>query len=387
MAKSIGQPRKRVKNGMDVLTASVKRMEEIYAEGHRVVVSFSGGKDSTILLEVCAIAATNTNRLPVEVVYQDEEIVFPGTHEFVERTANRHDVELNWLLMEQPGMNCYNRASPYWWAFDRRLDSSEWVSTPPEYAQHIDDKSIIRMTHPDRFPPEEGKNLYAAIGLRTAESRGRLLAIFSSRGHLTKPMPWGTHNVRPVYDWNDGSVWKFIKEFDLDYNKAYDVFMKLGCKGRGLRIGPPTMNPHGAGNLQRAAAAWPQWFEKVCGRLDGVRNVVNYGKRVIQPNRRNNETWEQCFWRECVEGAPDWIAERAKLAVQRYTTSHSRHATTPFPEVKACGICSGAVGSWKKMTHAMWNGDPHSFKARRLKMVEPEFFREDAGKWFGPASW
>jgi len=73
----------------NVMEMAIERMEALYRDGHRVVVSFSGGKDSTCVLEVCLIAARRTGRLPVDVMMQDEEVGFPGVFEFAERTAQR----------------------------------------------------------------------------------------------------------------------------------------------------------------------------------------------------------------------------------------------------------------------------------------------------------
>ena len=107
--------------GKTVLDEAVDRMAVLYEEGHRIVVSFSTGKDSTVALEVCIMAAAQTGRLPVEVVMRDEEIMFPGTYEFAERTAARPDVDMTWLVASQPMINVFNRQSPYFWVFDPDL--------------------------------------------------------------------------------------------------------------------------------------------------------------------------------------------------------------------------------------------------------------------------
>ena len=86
-----------VKTGRDVFDEAVDRMTSLYSEGHRVVVSFSGGKDSTICLELARIAAAATGRRPVEVVMRDEEIMLPGTFEYCERVAEMPDVDFNWV--------------------------------------------------------------------------------------------------------------------------------------------------------------------------------------------------------------------------------------------------------------------------------------------------
>ena len=98
---------------IDVFSAALDRIEGLYRAGHRVVVSMSGGKDSTVCLEMAILAAGNTGRLPVEVVVRDEEIMFPGTYEYMERVADRPEVDMNWLLAEQPVINIFDRTCPY----------------------------------------------------------------------------------------------------------------------------------------------------------------------------------------------------------------------------------------------------------------------------------
>lgn len=377
-------PRKRT--GTTVLDEAVNRMIPLYEAGHRVVVSFSTGKDSTVALEVCIMAASMTGRLPVEVVVRDEEIMFPGTYEFALRTAERPEVSMHWLVANQPVINVFDRANPYFWVFDDQLSPSQWMREPPDWAEHIPQKQIEYMTHPSRFPVEGDQKLYAVIGLRTDESRHRLYGLFTSGGYITKPNKYGVASARPIYDWTTKDVWKMIKEFNLDYNRAYDVMIRNRIPLPIMRIGPPTMNPHGIEALRMASAAWPQWFDRLCERLQGIRTGVKFGKHALTPNRKYGETWEECFHRSCIDDAPAWIAERAEKTKEVYLRRHAKHASTPFPEVHPCMSCTGNIASWKKMTLSLYSGDPFSLKASFLPLVEPEFFRAGSGKWGGKPS-
>ncbi len=368
---------------------TLDRLIRLYEEGHRLVVSFSGGKDSTCVLEMAIIAARLTNRLPVEVVLRDEEIAFPGTYEYAERTAKRPEISFNWLVANQPIINCFNRANPYFWVFDPQLPEDQWVRKPPTAPEcnvtTITELNIDSMTTPARFPPPSGKGLYAVIGLRVQESRGRLYGLFSSGGYLTKPNKHNVRNCRPIYDWTDGDVWKAIGDNGWDYNKAYDTFMSMGMKRAKLRIAPPTMNASAVDQLQFAASAWPRWFDKVADRIEGVRTAAMFGKRSVNPNRQAGETWQECFHRECIENAPEWIGLRAAAQRDKLLHAHERHATTPLPETVPCRTCFGHLGAWRTLTFAMYGGDPFSVKSA-LPYVEPDFFRPGAGTWGGKAS-
>ncbi|KKL98180.1 hypothetical protein LCGC14_1826980 [marine sediment metagenome] len=377
-------PRKKLT--MNVFEAAIDRMVKVYEQGHRVVVSFSGGKDSGASLEVCILAAQATNRLPVDVICRDEEIMYPGTYEYVLRTAQRPEVNMHWIYACQPIINIFNRKAPYFWVFDPKLPPEQWVRQPPDIAYRVEEQNIEHMTIPKRFPVAKGKELFAVIGLRVSESRGRLYGLFSSKGYLTQPNKYGTRGCRPIYDWGDGDIWKAHNDMKWDYNDAYNTMHRLGVKRASLRIAPPTMNAASVDHLWVASTAWPQWFDRVCQRCPGVRTAAQFGKRSVLPERRLDETWEAAFHRLCIEESPDWIKERSTNLRDKILRGHRHHAATPFPDVTPCYTCKSNIGSWRAMSLAMYNGDPFSMKQDYLPFVEPELFRPGAGTWGGRPS-
>ena len=368
----------------NVFDAAVDRMRSVYGEGHRVVVSFSGGKDSGAAYEICLLAARAEGRLPVEVLMRDEEIMFPGTFEYCELTRNRPDTDFHWIWASQPIVNVFSREVPYWFTFDPQLDPEQWVRKPPAYAYKIEDLNIKHMIVPDRFPPAEGKNLVTVLGLRGAESNRRLMGIHNSGGFMTKTTVAGAYHARPLYDWQDGDIWLAHRLHDWPYNSAYDVMHRLGVPRHRLRIAPPTLSINGAAKLQLAAKAWPSWFDRVAKRLPGVRAVAQFGKVAIAPKRRFGESWEQTYQRECIDEAPQWIKERSQRVKEVITKRHANHASSPIPETNPCRHCTGANVSWKKLTEIMYLGDPLSVATDYLGIpdVDPEMFRPGSGTWY-----
>jgi predicted phosphoadenosine phosphosulfate sulfurtransferase len=376
-------PATRVKLGANVFEKAIERLAVLYAEGHRLVISFSGGKDSGVMLEIAILAARMTNRLPVDVIMREEEIMIPGTYEYADWVANRPEVSFTHVVAHQPIINVYNRHEPYFWVMDPLLTPEQWVRKPPPYAIDIPELNIDSMTIPSRFPPQAGANLYAVVGLRVQESRARMFGLFRSRGHITIANRHGVQNVRPIYDMTDSDIWRAIRENGWRYNTAYDMLLRMGIPPRALRIAPPTMNHYGADILKLSSQVWPGWFDRVCDRLPGVRQVALFGNKAIIPHKRGGETWEETFKRVCLgPDNPAWIIERAARYSNDILTAHRNHATFPLPDVEPCYVCQKNNGSWRSLTRGLYSGDPFGHRTD-LPAIDPDFFRPGSGFWEG----
>jgi predicted phosphoadenosine phosphosulfate sulfurtransferase len=227
--------------GVNVFDEALNRMRGVYRAGHRILVSMSGGKDSSICAELCILAASMEGCLPVDVWVRDEEVMLPGTYEYLEQFAQRPEVNFHWFVAGQPVINVCNRLQPYFWVFDDRLQPEQWVRQPPDSALHVPEtQDIDFIVMPGRFPPPVGKDLINVQGLRTQESQSRKVAMLSAGGFLTSVRP--RNNVRaayPIYDWTEKDVWTAFRTFGWAYNSAYNMMHQLGLKSEFRRIGPP----------------------------------------------------------------------------------------------------------------------------------------------------
>jgi 3'-phosphoadenosine 5'-phosphosulfate sulfotransferase (PAPS reductase)/FAD synthetase len=359
----------------DVRSAAVDRMARLYEGGHRVVVSISGGKDSTVCLELAKITARMTGRLPVEAMHRDDEIMTPGTFEYLDRVAHDPDVVLAHWYSREPVWSWFSRSLPYFWPFDSELPPDRWMRRPPSHAVEVVEH-LPWYVNATRFPPSPGGQLISVLGLRAQESPMRLRGIHASGGYLTRKNRVGAVVARPIYDWTDRDVWRFIAESRVDYSRGYDVMIVAGVPRQRLRISSFGIAFSSLYDHPRLAWAFPGWAARLEGRLGpDIARVADLGARAHRPNHRPDETWAQTLLRECVDEAPTWIAERTTEVLARASQEHRRHAsTTILPDDEPCTRCE-AFGSYRVIARQLYWGAP--WHSAWLRDVRPEQFRPD----------
>lgn len=226
-----------------------------------------------------------------------------------------------------------------------------------------------------------------------SESPTRIRSIGSSaqgsgrydKAHLTKVNRWGVRTVRPIYDWEDGDVWKFIADERLDYNRAYDVMVRMGIGRHRLRIGPPTQRLAEIEKIQMASRAWPQWFDRVCERVGGIRTAAQFGLAAVSPHRRPEESYADAYRRQVTgPGNPEWIRERGEKILTFMQERHRSHAAGDIPDGADCPLCHSKdltpaaqpIGCYRSLLKVMYLGDPHSNRQLVLPIVDQSVFRE-----------
>ncbi|HBC03771.1 MAG TPA: phosphoadenosine phosphosulfate reductase, partial [Aequorivita sp.] len=98
---------------------SLDRLRFLFDEFENIVVAFSGGKDSTVILNLALIVAKEKNRLPLKVMFIDQEAEWNAVVEYVRRTFSRKEIEPYWLQvpirlfnatsMDEAFLNCWNQ--------------------------------------------------------------------------------------------------------------------------------------------------------------------------------------------------------------------------------------------------------------------------------------
>lgn len=118
--------------GMDVFAAARLRLEEIFDAFERVYVSFSGGKDSGLVVQFALEVAREKGRLPLDVLHIDLEAWYAHTDAFVTRIMTRPDVRPHWICLPLHLRNSVSQIQPHWLCWDPEARAL-WVRELPRY--------------------------------------------------------------------------------------------------------------------------------------------------------------------------------------------------------------------------------------------------------------
>lgn len=211
----------------DVHSLALERMHALYERFDKVVVSFSGGKDSTACMNIALEVARELGRLPLDVYTFDEEAIPPETVEYMERVRLSPDINFYWYCMPIEHRNACSRTEPYWYCWDAEK-KDKWVrpEMPANVITEIDGFRkgyAIPECTPLIWGPEHG-NIANVMGIRTQESMVRYRAVARKKGWdcFTSEFAGAKHikKAYPVYDWSTEDVWRAPHLFGWDYNKC-----------------------------------------------------------------------------------------------------------------------------------------------------------------------
>jgi predicted phosphoadenosine phosphosulfate sulfurtransferase len=257
----------------NVWDMSMQRINYIYDMFDEVVVSFSGGKDSTAVLNTALIVAEERKRLPLRVVFYDEEAIPFQTEEYVRRVSKDPRIKLEWYCLPLELRNACSRKYPTWYSWDKE-DEAKWVRPLPPEA--ITSHPLIdgvprenRMGWADFAPNLAGGNNTAFLmGIRASESMTRRRAVTMKKiDNFIVNFGRGLAKCYPIYDWQTTDVWTAPHKFGWDYNRAYDHMEMLGIGPDQQRCAPP-FGEEPLGGLWVFAQAfpdiwdtWPEYIE------------------------------------------------------------------------------------------------------------------------------
>jgi predicted phosphoadenosine phosphosulfate sulfurtransferase len=290
---------KRVYKEQNVYDASIERMDFIFANFERIYLSFSGGKDSGVMLNlILQYMKERGIKRKIGIQILDNEANYEYSVQFMHRMIqeNREYLDVYWCCMPIT-LPCTVSAYEIDWQCWGVEDEHRWIRPMPkeDYIVNINnhqfgDKFVENM-HYDEFWDmfaewySQGKPTANLIGIRTQESLNRFRAIMNDRkevlgGHQwTKKNTENVFNCYPIYDWKTRDIWIANAKFEWDYNKLYDTFYMAGVPVERMRVASPFMSESKSSlNLYRVIDG--HIWARLCARVGGANFVATYGKQL-----------------------------------------------------------------------------------------------------------
>lgn len=299
-----------------VYDAFEERLDFIFAEFDNIYVSFSGGKDSGLLLNLVMDYMDRRGiRKRIGLFHQDFEAQYEKTTEYVTRTFERYGdrCESFWCCLPMGSKTNLSNYQLWWYPWDPE-DREIWVRHMPEnrWVVNLDNNPFgfykLKMLQEDLYHQFGrwyrdhcgGGKTVALIGMRAGESLHRYSAIINKR-HPYKDAKWISENFKdvwtaaPLYDWETEDIWIANARFGYDYNRLYDLFYKAGQSIDQMRVASP-FNEWATQSLNLYRVIEPQTWAKLVGRVQGANFGAIYGSTKAMGYRQvtlpKGHTWQ-----------------------------------------------------------------------------------------------
>lgn len=280
---------------MNVYEASQERLKIIFQNFDNVYISFSGGKDSGVLLNLC-IDFIRKNKLNIKlgVFHLDYEAQYKATTDYVNKTlADNADIlEIYRCCVPFKVTTSTSMHQSFWRPWEESKKDI-WVSEMPENCYKKNDFPFFKENMWDYEFQEKfsqwlhkkinAKRTACLVGIRTQESLHRWRAIHSEKNYKnfegikwTKEMFKNVFNAYPIYDYLTTDIWTANGKFNWNYNPLYDLFYKAGVGIEQQRVASPFISA-AQESLKLFKVIEPETWGKLISRVNGVNFTGIYG--------------------------------------------------------------------------------------------------------------
>lgn len=265
-----------------VLEAARERIGMLFDNFGQIHVSVSSGKDSSVLYHLCLQEAERRGR-KITAFFLDQEAEYAATIDVIRQLMQHPNVTPAWYQVPIYMTNATSYTDYFLYAWG---PGEKWMREKDPLAIHE-----IYEDYPKRFyeffPWMERKEPDAAylVGLRADESITRYRAVTKHAGW--NGIKWGTMNggnvclFYPIYDWTVYDIWKYIYDYDLPYNKIYDLMYLDGQSiYKGMRISN-LIHEKSFRCLADLPRYEPETYDRLCRRIGGIATASRYASEKL----------------------------------------------------------------------------------------------------------
>ena len=297
---------------INVLDAAHERIKYVFDNFNKIYISFSAGKDSTLMLHLIMQEAIKRNK-KVGLMLIDLEGQYKLTIDHALKCYERYSdlIERYWVCLPIHLRNAVSVFETHWVCWDNQKKDS-WIREMPKDC--INDYSYFPFFTEgmefEEFVPEfgkwygQGEPCACFVGIRADESLNRFRTIASEKKQRFQGKQYSTlvtdnlYNFYPIYDWKVQDLWAWHYKFpEYEHNKLYDLMHKAGLTPSQMRICQPYGDDQRRG-LWLFHLIEPETWARVVARVNGANsgalyvnesgNITGY-RKVSKPE---GHTWQ-----------------------------------------------------------------------------------------------
>jgi len=330
--------KKRLKK--NVYAASVERIDIIFKKFEKIYLSFSGGKDSGVMLNlVVDYMREHKITKKIGILFIDLEGQYEVTIDYIKKTlAKNSDLfDVYWCCLPLNLRNSLSVFKPFWtcWELCYR---DKWIREYPDYPC-ITEKNCPFPFFKKNMEFEEFIKKFGAwyageektaclVGIRSDESFNRFRTVAFENKSMLEEYKWTTKIFKdkelyccyPIYDWNNRDIWVGNYKLEWEYNKLYDLFYKAGATLDQMRICQPYGDDQRIG-LSMFRKIEPETWAKVVNRVSGANfGNIYCGTKMLgyrQVALPEGHTWKS-YTQLLLETLPKHTADHYKIKFARF---------------------------------------------------------------------
>lgn len=381
---------------INVYEATKDRINKVFDDFEKIYISFSGGKDSTVMTHLVLDEARKRNK-QVALLIIDLEAQYQDTIKHIEEIVHEYQdiIDLHWVAIPLLLRNAVSNYEPRWVCWDEDKKDM-WVREKPILAKDVSeyDFYVPKMEFEEFMVLfgiwyGQGKLTGAFIGIRSDESLHRYRAIAAQKkGLLFKDYKWTTKisnnlfNIYPMYDWKTEDIWTYHAKFPhKSHNEIYDKMNMAGVKLSQQRLCQPYGDDQRRG-LWLYHILEPETWVKVVARVNGANsgalyvqengNMTGYNKIQLP----KNHTW-QSFTNLLLKTMPKKTREHYRKRFVKFMAGWKDRGYETIPDEAPSELENKCwVPSWRRMAKTLLRND---YWCKGLGQTQP---KSDAYKRF-----
>lgn len=273
----------------NVLDAAIERLEIIFENFDNIYFSVSGGKDSSVMVQLANKVAMKMNK-KFDVLFIDLEAQYSHTIKHIEELKKLSQIRdfyhialpialRNAVSVLQPKWICWEEESKHLWVRDIPKDSININNCPFTWFKKGEEFEEFIVQFAVWYLKKYKEKVACGIGIRTDESLNRFRTIaFQDKKVTFNNCNWTTklkvhekhvevYNFYPIYDWTAEDIWGAVSKFDFKFNYIYELMYKNGLSIYEQRLCQPYGDDQRNGLNQFKALEYETW-SKVLNRVN-----------------------------------------------------------------------------------------------------------------------